>query len=118
MSRAPAGLSLLFRPRKQPPAAIATEHAHSSGLPKVEAVLLLSGEPLSSRKLAQFAGLADGTEARTLVRRLNQLLDAAGSSFRVEEVAGGLQIINQITVEIEDQPKPACVAEMISRIYF
>ena len=36
----------------------------------------------------------------------------------VEEVTGGLQIINQVTIEIEGQAKPACVAEMISRIYF
>lgn len=36
----------------------------------------------------------------------------------VEEVTGGLQIINQITIEIEGQAKPACVAETISRIYF
>lgn len=36
----------------------------------------------------------------------------------VEEVQGGLQLINQITIEIEGQAKPACVAEAISRIYF
>lgn len=36
----------------------------------------------------------------------------------VEEVAGGLQFINQVTIEIEGQSKPACVAETISRIYF
>lgn len=36
----------------------------------------------------------------------------------VEEVTGGLQIINQVTIEIEGQSKPACVAETISRIYF
>src|SRR5690349_17420228 len=45
-------------------------------LARLEAVLFLAHEPLSSRKLAQFASLADGTEARTLVRRLNQRLDA------------------------------------------
>ncbi len=36
----------------------------------------------------------------------------------VEEVKGALQLINKITVEIEDEPKPACVAEMVSRLYF
>ncbi|MFN8445158.1 MAG: MaoC family dehydratase [Caldilineaceae bacterium] len=36
----------------------------------------------------------------------------------VEEVTGGLQIINQVTIEIEGPSKPACVAETISRIYF
>ena len=36
----------------------------------------------------------------------------------VEEVTGGLQIINQITIEIDGQANPACVAETSSRIYF
>lgn len=28
------------------------------------------------------------------------------------------QLVNQVTVEIEDVAKPACVAEMVSRVYF
>ena len=36
----------------------------------------------------------------------------------VEEAAGGLQVKEQYTVEIEGQPKPACVAEAIMRLYF
>jgi acyl dehydratase len=36
----------------------------------------------------------------------------------VEEVQEALQIINQVIIEIEGQPKPACVAETVSRIYF
>lgn len=64
-------------------------------LARLEAVLFLAHEPLSSRKLAQFASLADGTEARTLVRRLNQRLDANGNAFRVEEVAGGFQMLTR-----------------------
>ena len=36
----------------------------------------------------------------------------------VEEVAGGLQVKEQYTVEIDGQPKPACVAEAIMRLYF
>jgi len=38
--------------------------------------------------------------------------------LKVEEVAGGLQVTEQYTVEIEGQPKPACVAEAIIRLYF
>lgn len=58
----------------------------------MEAILFLSAQPLSSRKLAQLADLADGTKARTLVRKLNRRYDAEGSAFRVEEVAGGFQL--------------------------
>ena len=38
--------------------------------------------------------------------------------LRAEEVAGGLQIAEQYTVEIEGEPKPACVAEAIMRAVF
>lgn len=62
---------------------------------RLEAVLLLAREPLNSRKLAQFANLADGTEARTLVRKLNEAFDAAGRAFRVEEVASGYQLFTR-----------------------
>ena len=50
----------------------------------------------------------------------------AGSRIRartqlqsVEEVRGnGLQMIHNVTVEIEGVEKPTCVAEMVSRLYF
>jgi len=38
--------------------------------------------------------------------------------LKVESVTGGLQVTEQYTVEIEGQPKPACVAEAIMRLYF
>ncbi len=61
----------------------------------VEALLFLSREPLTSRRLAQLGQLADGTQARTLVRRLNQHYDGCGRAFRVEEVAGGYQLLTR-----------------------
>src|ERR1051326_4651311 len=56
-------------------------------LARVEAVLFLAREPLASRRIAELADLADGTQARTLIRRLNQLLDTQGSAVCVAEVA-------------------------------
>ena len=39
--------------------------------------------------------------------------------LKVEEVAGnGLQATSQVTIEIEGQEKPACVAEILGRLYF
>ena len=64
-------------------------------LARLEAVLLLAHEPVSSRKLAQYANLADGTQARTLVRQLNESYDAARRAFRVEQVAGGYQLLTR-----------------------
>ena len=61
----------------------------------VEAVLLVAKDSLSSRKLAQVAGLADATEARTLVRLLNHRYDSTGRVFRIEEVAGGFCLLTR-----------------------
>ena len=36
----------------------------------------------------------------------------------VEEIKGGLQFTETYTVEIEHETKPACVAELIMRLYF
>jgi segregation and condensation protein B len=69
--------------------------ARDPAMARLEAVLFLAREPLASRKLSQYANLADGTQARTLVRRLNELYDAAGRAFRVEQVAGGYQLLSR-----------------------
>jgi segregation and condensation protein B len=68
---------------------------HDGRLTRLEAVFFLSQQPQTSRRLAQLAGLADGTKARTLVRTLNRRYDAEGSAFRVEEVAGGFQLMTR-----------------------
>jgi segregation and condensation protein B len=65
------------------------------GIARLEAVLLLAREPLTTRKLSQYANLADGTQARTLVRRLNDQYDAADRAFRVEQVGGGYQLLTR-----------------------
>lgn len=62
---------------------------------RLEAVLLLSHEPLPSRKLAALADLSDGTEARTLCRKLNTTYDNRQCAFRVEQVAGGYQLLSR-----------------------
>ena len=38
-------------------------------------------------------------------------------NLSIEDVQGGVQVTNQITVEIEGEDKPACVAETIGRYY-
>jgi segregation and condensation protein B len=62
---------------------------------RLEAVLLVARQPLSSRRLAQLARLADGTQARTLIRRLQFCYDDEGTAFRVEEFAGGFQLLTR-----------------------
>ena len=59
---------------------------------RLEAVLLVADAPLSPRRLAQWATLADATEARTLIARLNAAYEQAGTPFRVERVAAGYRL--------------------------
>lgn len=62
---------------------------------RLEAVLFLAREPLGLRKLAQLANLADGTEARTLLRSLRERYDERGCAFQVAQVAGGYQLLSR-----------------------
>jgi acyl dehydratase len=36
----------------------------------------------------------------------------------VEPIAGGLQVTENVAIEIENEAKPACAAELIMRLYF
>ncbi|MDX1962949.1 MAG: SMC-Scp complex subunit ScpB [Pirellulales bacterium] len=62
---------------------------------KVEAILFIAREPLTSRKIAQLTDLPDGTAARTVIRRLNAFYDSSGSAFVVREIAGGYQLFSR-----------------------
>jgi segregation and condensation protein B len=76
----------------------ATQHEPSeaeSDLARLEAILFLAREPLNTRKLSRYANLADGTRARTLIRQLNERYDACGRAVRVQQVAGGYQLLTR-----------------------
>jgi segregation and condensation protein B len=62
-------------------------------LARLEAVLFAAEEPFSARRLAVLAELADAAEARRLVERLRESLAAEGSAFRIEDIAGGVQLL-------------------------
>jgi len=96
----------LVRPRRRtdwllaPPAVVGPklpvgEHPRSEELARLEAALFLAREPLSTRRLAKLARLPDGTRARTLLRELRRLQDASGSAIRVEQIAGGFQLLSR-----------------------
>ncbi len=69
--------------------------ARTERLARLEAVLFLAREPLSTRKLGELADLADGTEARTLIRKLGRLYDQEICAFQIVEVAGGYQLVSR-----------------------
>jgi segregation and condensation protein B len=62
---------------------------------RLEAVLFLAREPLSLRKIAQLANLADGTDARTALNQLRELYDKRGCAFQIARVAGGYQLLSR-----------------------
>lgn len=62
---------------------------------RLEAVLIVAEEALSTRRLAQLASLADATEARTMINRLNEAYDRCATPFRIERVAVGYQMFTR-----------------------
>ncbi|MCL4127502.1 UNVERIFIED_CONTAM: hypothetical protein GTU68_017492 [Idotea baltica] len=52
----------------------------------------MARKPLNSRKISQLADLEDGTQARTMIKQLNQNYDKVGRSFHVKKIAGGYQM--------------------------
>ncbi len=62
---------------------------------RLEAVLFLTREPLSLRKLAQLANLTDATEARTMLKSLQSRYDERQCAFQVAQVAGGFQLMSR-----------------------
>jgi segregation and condensation protein B len=71
------------------------ELARDARLALVEAALLAADEPLTPRRLAAVAGLADAAEARRMVRRLHAFYEQDGSAFQVDEAAGGYQLLTR-----------------------
>lgn len=67
----------------------------ASRMRRLEAVLFMSRSPMPSRKISQMAELEDGTQARTMIKQLNQQYDAVGRAFHVKQVAGGYQMLTR-----------------------
>jgi len=62
---------------------------------RLEAVLFLARQPLTTRRISQLAILEDGTEARVMIKSLNEHYNEAGRSFHIKRVAGGFQLLTR-----------------------
>src|SRR6202158_4516897 len=49
--------------------------------------------------------------------KVGSRVKASVRNLSVEDVQGGIQIVNEVTISIEGEAKPACVAESVSRLY-
>ncbi len=63
----------------------------------VEAVLFATDSPLPSTRIAQILGVGDGRDVRRHVKALNDRYERNGSAFRIEEIAGGFQMLTLST---------------------
>lgn len=75
-----------------------------AGVMKVEGVAM--GVNYGSNKVRFTSPVPVGSEVR-----------AGATLASVEEVNGGVQVALDVTVEVKDAPKPACVAQVVFRYY-
>jgi segregation and condensation protein B len=89
-------------PPEQPDGAVdesADESAADAGempsvaLPLLEALLLSTQSPLTAGRLAELMDLSTTKPVRAAIRDLNAQYESSGRSFRIEQVAGGYQIL-------------------------
>ena len=85
--------------------------------------LTLSLMPWLTGSFLKVAGVTRGINYGSNKIRFTNMVPV-GSKVRArakllsaEARAGGMQLVNEVTIEIEGQDRPACVAETISQIY-
>jgi acyl dehydratase len=85
--------------------------------------LTLSLIPMLGARILRVTGVSRGINYGSNKVRFTNMVPA-GSRVRarqkliaVEPKSGGFQLTNEITIEIEGQERPACVAETISLVY-
>ncbi|QDU42611.1 Segregation and condensation protein B [Symmachiella dynata] len=100
-STAAGGFGWNFRIRREaeslePLATLVPGHfLRDDKMARLEAALFVSQDALPARRLAHVATLADATEVRTLIKRLNEFYDASQTAFRIERVAAGYQLLTR-----------------------
>ena len=61
----------------------------------VEAILFSSSEALTPSKLAGVLDGVDGRKVRAVIAQLNEEYEREGRAFRIEEIAGGFQMLTR-----------------------
>lgn len=80
---------------RQPDARVEDEGERARVKRIIEALLFSSDRPISSGRLAELSGAADGRQARQIARELQQEYDREERAFGVEEIAGGFQLLSR-----------------------
>ena len=59
----------------------------------LEAILFASDESLSAQRLVNIIGASSPGQVKKYIKELNEKYEANGNSFRIEEIAGGFQML-------------------------
>lgn len=59
----------------------------------IEALLLATDSPLAPARIAQILGVGDARSVRQHIAALNEQYEQSAASFRIEEIAGGYQML-------------------------
>lgn len=74
---------------------VETSGLRSEKMARLEATFFVADGPLSTRKLCQFALLADTSEVKELIDELNRSYDEEGSAFGIVRIASGYQMLTR-----------------------
>ena len=77
----------------QPRPADAAPMAAAEIAATVEAILFASDSPLTASKIAQVAEIGGQKHIKTAIIELNERYEQGGCAFRVDEIAGGYQML-------------------------
>lgn len=93
------------------------------GSPIAHGYLVLSLIPFLSKNIITYKGVSRGINYGSNKVRFTNMV-AVGAKLRmrlkvkaVETRAGAYQVVNECTLEIDGQERPACVAETVSLLY-
>lgn len=85
--------------------------------------LTLSLIPVLQGQILQVEGIAMGVNYGCNKVRfpapvpVGSELRMGGSIASIEEFAGGVQVVMDVTLEVKDAPKPSCAAQVVFRFY-
>lgn len=77
------------------PTQLRSEEDVQSLMQTTEGVIFIAREPITTTKLVQYARLYNGQEARRLIEQLNNQYDKTNCAYRIEQVAGGYQLMSR-----------------------
>ncbi|MBT4692045.1 MAG: SMC-Scp complex subunit ScpB [Planctomycetaceae bacterium] len=87
--------SRLRQQQAKPPSQLRSEEDVQVLMQITEGVIFIAREPITTTKLVQYARLHNGKEARQLIEQLNIQYDKTNCAYRIEQVAGGYQLMSR-----------------------